>query len=155
MLGGHKSFGEGGWADTEIADLLPVEIPPPASRTAPPAAVKVHVAPTPLGLIHPATQIGADPADTQRLFDALPPLNVVNQIGPVKGTGLTLLVGASPEGNTTVMAYQHNGSGTVLVLTAADFWLWKMHGAITPDLDQVHTSFWRQTLHWLAEVVPE
>ncbi len=115
----------------------------------------MQVSPTPLGLIHPATQIGADPDETQRLFAALPPLNVVNQIGPVKGTGLTLLVGASPEGNTTVMAYQHDGSGTVLVLTAADFWLWKMHGDITPDLDHVHTSFWRQTLHWLADSVPE
>ena len=154
MLGGPRSFGEGGWANTEIADLLPVEIPPPAPRTAPPAAVKVQVSPTPLGLIHPATQIGAGPEETQRLFAALPPLNVVNQIGPVKGTGLTLLFGASPEGNKTVLAYQHNLLGTVLALTAEDSWLWQMHSDITPDLDHIHTSFWRQTLHWLADSVP-
>ena len=137
------------------ADLLPVEIPPPAPRTAPPAVVKVQVSPTPLGLIHPATQIGADPEETQRLFAALPPLNVVNQIGPVKGTGLTLLFGASPEGNKTVLAYQHNLLGTVLALTAQDSWIWQMHQDITPDLDQVYTSFWRQTLHWLADPVPD
>ena len=149
MLGSRRSFGEGGWADTEIADLLPVEIPPHAPRTAPPAAVKVQVSPTPLGLTHPATQIGADPGETQRLFAALPPLSVVNQIGPVKGTGLTLLVGASPEGNKTVLAYQPYRLGTVLALTA------QMHSDITPDLDHIHTSFWRQILHWLADSVPD
>ena len=61
MLAGSRSFGEGGWADTAIADLLPVEITPPAPRPAPPAVVKVQVSPTPLGLTHPATQIGAEP----------------------------------------------------------------------------------------------
>ena len=155
MLAGRRSFGEGGWAATEIADLLPVEIPLPAPGTAPPVAVEVQVSPTPLGLTHPATQIGADPGETQRLFAALPPLSVVNQIGPVKGTGLTLLVGASPEGNKTVLAYQPYRLGTVLALTAQDSWLWQMHYDITPDLDQVYTSFWRQTLHWLADSVPD
>ena len=151
MMGGSRSFGEGGWADTEVADLLPVEIALPAPRTAPPAAVEVQVSPTPLGLTHPATQIGTDPGDTQRLFAALPPLSVVNQIGPVKGTGQTLLVGASPEGNKTVLAYQPYRLGTVLALIAQDSWVWQMHADITPDLDQVYTSFWRQTLHWLAD----
>ncbi len=155
MLGGRRSFGEGGWADTEIADLLPVEIPLPAPTTAPPVAVEVQVSPTPLGLTHPTTQIGADPGETQRLFAALPPLSVVNQIGPVKGTGLTLLVGASPEGNKTVLAYQPYRLGRVLALTVQDSWLWQIHADITPDLDQVYTSFWRQTLHWLADSVPD
>ena len=154
MLAGSRSFGEGGWADTAIADLLPVEITPPAPRPAPPAVVKVQVSPTPLGLTHPATQIGAEPWRNTATLRALPPLNVVNQIGQVKGTGLTLLVGASPEGNTTVLAYQPYRLGTVLALTAQDSWIWQMHQDITPDLDQVYTSFWRQTLHWLADSVP-
>ena len=155
MLGGSRSFGEGGWADTKIADLLPVEIQLPAPGTAPPAAVEVQVSPTPLGLTHPATQIGEDPGETQRLFAALPPLSVVNQIGPVKGTGQMLLFGTSPEGNKTVLAYQPYRLGTVLALTAQDSWVWQMHADITPDLDQVYTSFWRQTLHWLADSVPD
>ena len=79
------------------------------------------------------------------------PLSVVNQIGPVKGTGQTLLVGASPEGNKTVLAYQPYRLGTVLVLIAQYSCLWQMHADITPHLDQVYTSFWRQTLHWLAD----
>ncbi len=79
----------------------------------------------------------------------------MNQIGPVKGTGLTLLVGASLEGNKTVLAYQPYRLGRVLALTAQDAWLLQMHADITPDLDQVYTSFWRQTLHWLADSVPD
>ncbi|MCH7748067.1 MAG: hypothetical protein IH939_08215 [Acidobacteria bacterium] len=65
MLGGRRSFGDGGWAETEIADLLPVEIPVRASGDVPRAAVEVRLAPTPLGLTHPVTQIGADAGETQ------------------------------------------------------------------------------------------
>ncbi len=43
----------------------------------------------------------------------------------------------------------------VLALTVEDSWLWQMGRDITPDLDQVHSSFWRQTLHWLADAVPD
>ena len=120
MLAGRSSFGEGGWADTGIADLLPVEITPPRTQDRSTGGGRGEVSPTSLGLTHPATQIGANPGDTQRLFAALPPLNLVNQIGPVKDTGLRLLVGANPEGNKTVLAYHQYGLSMVSPLDRRD-----------------------------------
>ena len=35
MLGGHSSFGDGGWADTPLADILPVQIHLATARTSP------------------------------------------------------------------------------------------------------------------------
>ena len=48
MLGGHASFGAGGWADTPLADILPVHIHPGDGRYEPDGGIKF--VPTNLGL---------------------------------------------------------------------------------------------------------
>ena len=144
MLGGRRSFGDGGWAETEIADLLPVEIPVRASGDVPRAAVEVRLAPTPLGLTHPVTQIGADAGETQ-----------CEPHRRSEAHGLwTLLVGASLGGEQAVLANQRYGLGRVLALTAQDSWQWSLSADVTGpalDLERVHATFWQQTLHWLAD----
>src|SRR5207244_13553170 len=55
MLGGPRSFSEGGWAGTPLADALPIVIEPRSSlKQEYFAEVVAH--PTRVGLNHPATQ---------------------------------------------------------------------------------------------------
>ena len=57
MLGGHSSFGPGGWADTPVADILPCAIHPGDGEL----EEAVKLVPTPAGLrqLHPSN--GGDP----------------------------------------------------------------------------------------------
>src|SRR3954468_10391582 len=52
MLGGRRSFAEGGWAGTPVAEVLPVEIDQPA-RGAAQYFSQVSVHPTPAGATYP------------------------------------------------------------------------------------------------------
>ena len=51
VLGGGRSFSEGGWAGTPLSDALPVVLDPAIARTAVPAG-RAHVRPTRLGAAH-------------------------------------------------------------------------------------------------------
>ena len=58
MLGGHSSFGAGGWASTELARVLPVDIHPGDGQLEPEAGVKF--VPMPTALDGYLLQVGAN-----------------------------------------------------------------------------------------------
>ena len=53
MLGGRTSFGPGGWAQTELADILPVEIHPGDGQIEPEGGIKFVPSTTGLDELHP------------------------------------------------------------------------------------------------------
>ena len=92
MLGGFHTFGPGGYQDTPLADLLPVD--DGLQRTA--AAGRSRFAPTcslpgPLKM-RPAKPLGerhylmalAEGADRDNIWDQLPPLEGANKLGPAQ-----------------------------------------------------------------------
>lgn len=114
MLGGPSALGEGGFAETALAPLVPVEMISPREGAGPGdfwATVKLH--PTRSGLMHPALHFGgsgASPApegeaDTEgttsddsagRLvtpWDELPALTTVNLLGQARPGATVLLEG--------------------------------------------------------------
>ena len=72
MLGGHASFGAGGWADTPLADILPVQIHPSDGQNEPPNGIKF--VPNPKGLGSYLLQVGADKTETARIWDMMTPI---------------------------------------------------------------------------------
>ncbi|HXC25868.1 MAG TPA: glutamine amidotransferase, partial [Gemmatimonadaceae bacterium] len=154
MLGGRKSFAEGGYAGTPIADVLPVELP--AGRGIKPAFHKVKVDLTPIGSISAPTQIAASESQSATLWKTMPVLSSVNAITRAKPGATTLLDGAAPNGgeHTIVLAHQHYGRGEAIAFPVQDSWLWQMR-ANTPVEDVTYQTFWRQTLRWLVNDVPD
>ena len=84
MLGGRSSFGAGGWADTDLADILPAEIHPGDGQLEPEGGVKF--VPSTTGLDSYILQVGANKAETARIWDMMPPILGTNRFGePKKG----------------------------------------------------------------------
>jgi hypothetical protein len=79
MLGSQRSYAEGGYAGTPVADVLPVVLGEAAVDGESDFFIETGVRPTRVGATHPATQIG----DTEEASDArwleLPPITLVNE----------------------------------------------------------------------------
>lgn len=153
MLGGRRSFAEGGYALTPVADVLPVELP--AGREGKPAFHEVKVEATPAGLLQPATQIAPSEAESAKRWKTMPVVTSVNRVVRAKPGATTLLSGNAPGGGdrSIALASQRYGRGMAVAFPIEDSWLWQMHADI-PVGDPTYTSLWRQLLRWLVNEVP-
>ncbi len=152
MLGGRRSFAEGGWTGTPLAEVLPVVIEGSANKS---YFADVNVRPTRAGATFPVTQIADTEAESQKKWDKMPPLTSVNPITSVKPGATVLLEGAGTrKGDQVVLAYQRYGRGKALAFAIQDSWQWKM-GVTVPIPDTTHRTFWRRLARWLVEGVPD
>ena len=152
MLGSQRSFAEGGYAGTPVADVLPVVLDPAGGDGEESFFIEVDVETTRAGATHAATQI----ADTEELsvdrWQELPPITIVNPITEVKPGATTLLTSAAEE--LVVLAFQRYGAGKSLAFPVQDSWMWQMHADVAVD-DMTHETFWRRLLRWLVDGVPD
>ncbi len=152
MLGGPRSFSEGGYAGTAIGEALPVvlqRMTPPAQ----PAATPLTVRPTRAGTGHAVSQIAATEAASAARWPELPALTTVNTVDAVKA-GATTLLSSEGRGERPVLAFQRFGRGKSAAFTPQDSWLWQMHATVSVE-DQTHETFTRQWLRWLVDGVPD
>jgi uncharacterized membrane protein len=155
VLGGRSALAEGGYAETPLADVLPVTLERPTSVDSDAVASELSAHVTPAGRIHPALQFGATEESVGH-WDSLPPLTSVNHLGPLKPGATVLLAGKPLKGGADqpILVIQRYGRGTVALLGVQDTWLWQMHASI-PLEDQTHETLWRQLLRWALDGVPE
>jgi uncharacterized membrane protein len=154
MLGGRRSFAEGGYASTPIAEVLPVVLEPSESKERFFAEIKVEL--TPFGLTQGATQLAGTEEKTAERWQSLPVLSTFNPVRRTKPGAATLLVGKGEGlgGPQVVLAYQRYGRGKALAFTVQDSWQWQMHADV-PLEDMTHENLWRQLLRWLVSQVPD
>ena len=152
MLGSQRSYAEGGYAGTPVADVLPVVLDESDVDGEEGFFVETNVRPTRAGATHPSTQI----ADTEEASAArwleLPPITLVNAIREVKPGATELLT--SGDESLVVLAFQRYGAGKSLAFPVQDSWIWQMHADIPVD-DQTHEILWRRLLRWLVDGVPD
>ena len=151
MIGGRRSFAEGGYAGTPVADALPVVL----ESKAPETTTRLQVTPTRTGQTHAVTQIEkSEPASVKR-WSELPPVISVNPIRQIKPGATTLLRGTDESGRESIaLAYQRYGRGKTLAFPIYDSWTWQMDAAIAVD-DMTHETYWRQLMRWLVDGVPD
>ena len=128
VLGGRNSLGEGGWADTPVADVLPVILEAPFASTDSPFYTELQIMPTLFGRTHPVTQMADSVDDNLRHWDGLPTLGIVNRIAAAKPGAVTILEGVSDdlEDPQVVLAFHRFGRGKALVFTPVNTWYWQM-----------------------------
>ena len=154
MLGGPRSFGEGGYGGTPVADALPLAIPPNVRASEPTLFSRLTVAPTRAGQTHAATQIAGNETASAARWRELPQVTTVNAPLEAKPGATVLLTGTEDSGRSqTVMAWQQYGRGKAIAFMAQDSWQWQMHASV-PLEDMTHENFWRQLLRWLVDGVP-
>jgi uncharacterized membrane protein len=153
MLGGRRSFAEGGWGGTPLAEALPVVLDARGGR--PPTEYFSWVAarPTRAGVVYPVTQV-AEGDKSATKWDDLPPVSAVNPIHAVKPGATVLLSGTdNRKQEQVVLAYQRYGRGKALAMPIQDSFLWYMNPKL-PVSDKTHSTFWRRLVRWLVDGVP-
>ncbi len=151
MLGSHRSFAEGGYAGTPVADVLPVVLDAGQGDTEESFFQEVRVEPTRAGATHPSTLIAENEAASVERWETLPPVTVVNPITETKPGATTLL--RTPDG-LVVLAFQRYGAGKSMAFPVQDSWMWQMHADV-PVEDMTHETFWRRLVRWLVDGVPD
>jgi uncharacterized membrane protein len=152
MLGGRRSFAEGGWAGTPVGEVLPVELDAGGTKG---HFSELLVRPTPAGASNPVTQIAGDEAASQKRWSDFPPVTTVNPVHRIK-PGATLLLSAldNKKQDQVVLASQRYGRGKALALPIQDSFLWRMSARI-PVADTTYATFWRRLARWLVDDVPD
>jgi len=154
MLGGTNSFGQGGYANTPIEDLLPLNIHfAQGSALSEFGDLEFHARLSSYGFEHPVTRVALDEAENRKEWDAAPSLIGVNPTSGVK-PGATVLATAMEEQDRdpapVLLAFQRFGRGKTMVLTTASTWRWRME---QDHRDAFHDAFWKQMLRWLVSDV--
>ena len=152
FLGGKRAFAEGGYADSLLAEAMPVLMGTPSSGF----QRAVSILPTPLGRSHAISQLAATNADSWARWQDLPAVSMVNPLDQNK-PGATVLL-QEPSGQQSPgllgLVYQRYGRGLSVALPVQNTWLWQMHADVPLD-DYSHETFWRQLLSWLVSETPE
>jgi len=155
MLGGARSFGEGGYGGTPVADALPLEIDPKTRASEPGALSRLKVTPTRAGQAHAVAQIGDSEEASMKRWSELPLVTATNAPLPPKPGATVLLTGTDERGRTMpVLVSQRYGRGKSVAQTLQETWQWQMHASI-PLEDMTHEHYWRQLLRWLVDGVPD
>jgi len=148
MTGGVQNFSVGGYANSPIADWIPVELNPADARP----AGKINAAtqlmgpqkmiPTDRGINEYVMQLG--PSDKNRsLWLELPPLKGATRLKPVND--LLAPWATTPEGVPLLFATTIQRS-RVAAFAGDTTYLWWTVG----DKAELHQRFWRQLILWLA-----
>ncbi len=147
MTGGLHAFGPGGYQQTPLADLLPVEMSrferQPLDPQAP-VREDLHL-PGPIRMVpaqrHFTLQLAAGD-DNDSLWKSLPPLTGANRFARIKPRAAVLA--RAETGEPLLIAWQFD-RGRVLAFAGDSTHRWWRHG-----FQEAHRRFWRQTMLWLA-----
>lgn len=147
MIGGTHSFGPGGYANTPLADILPVEMKKKDVQSFEADIRKeLHInrpiQPTP-AFDSFLTRISDDEA-TRDAWRKLPPLVGANRITPKTAAAIEIHLQSDDDARHPILVAADVG-GRVLAFAGDSTWRWRLAG-FQKEFDQ----FWRQLVLWLA-----
>ena len=155
MVGGDLSFASGGYAQTALKDILPVElegIPPTGDRAYTKDSFKPKL--TSAARSHPATSLSLDPRANEARWGALPPLEGINRVFRLKPGASALLIHPTQRTESgepaPVLAVTDAGKGRTLALTTDTSWHWGFLAAGTGDDGRTFQRFWESAIRWLV-----
>jgi uncharacterized membrane protein len=154
MIGGSLSFDGGGYAETALAEVLPVKLRPTDPAGA--HVVEGAFAPEPVSALvhHPLLELYPDPAQTLAAFRALEPLVGANSLLGVREGAIALLEhpkARTPRGERMpVLAVGSVNRGRVLALGTDTSWHWSMPTAGKGGDPSAYDRFWDRAIRWLT-----
>ncbi|MGB2820022.1 MAG: glutamine amidotransferase [Phycisphaerae bacterium] len=140
MIGGANSFGGGGWADTPIADVLPIDLETSKLQIDSP----IKVVPTREGRESDMMRLEETGANVAADWDKLDLLPGANRLGGLKPAATVLA--ETPQGIPLIVT-QPYGKGRAAAIALDTTWRWVLTKKDTADLQR---RFWRQVALFLA-----
>lgn len=150
MLGGDNSFGEGAYAGTPIAEVLPVELS--TSAVAPldePFLARL----TPEGRRHPVTELVPGEAANETAWKGLAQLHGLNRTSLKQGAHALLEHPTMNDGAgrpAPVVSVMDVGRGRSMAITADSTWLWSFYGAREGRSQRSYEDFFHHAIRWLV-----
>ncbi|MBX3425739.1 MAG: hypothetical protein KF688_08675 [Pirellulales bacterium] len=153
MLGGLHSFGPGGFRNSPLDDLLPMDIGPAERQNfGEPPRADMHVqGPLKLvpvvrnGAVHPIMRL-PEADGGERRWAELPALDGANRIERLQLKPTASVEATSADARLWPLLVTHGwGDGRVASLAVDSTWHWQLGGR-----GEVHRRFWRQFILWLA-----
>ena len=176
MLGGRRGLADGGWGNTVVADVLPVELPvlngPSFYRVDAKAWIKPRENDPGASLTRasPITRFESEDRANDQAWAEMPPLENIQLVGEPKPAAEILLWGQvvgkpEPPDPATIQAietlfgddlhplliHQRYGAGNAYVLATGGTWRWQMQ---LPHDDLRSETFWRQLTQAMATAAP-
>ncbi len=148
FLGGRFALADGGWAGSNLADLLPVVLP--GSKNTfhrEPATVEL----TQAGADSIVTRLLDDPVKNIERWKKLPYLMDYQEPGTPKPGAAVLAEMIAHGRNMPFLVTENYGRGRTAVVASGGVWRWQMS---QPLGDPTHDMFWRQLLRWLVTDSP-
>ncbi len=146
MIGGQHNFGAGGYADSPLADLLPVVMSPADiladDEFSPEQQIdrRLEMLPTRSGSnLHYVMNVAA--RDNRRTWEQLPPLLGATRLTPKKSADVL----AESSDHVPLLIISDTGRSRTMAFAADSTWMWHMHG-----FEEIHQRFWQQVILWLA-----
>lgn len=145
-LGGFQTYGPGGYADSPLAEVMPVRMNPALRRRGAPSGEDAPgqiTGPLPIRLArsHPVTELGE--GDPSAVWQGLPELPGANRlVGPKPVPGVQVLL-ETPEEDPLLVIGEY-GRGRTAAVAFDSTWRWWRAG-----FDEQHRQFWRQLVLWL------
>jgi len=157
MLGGKGSFGQGGYLNTPLEEVLPVMLRTGSGDfvAAVDQATEFRIQLTSYGQGHPITRLSLSEQENTKRWNASPALVGYNPTGGIKpgATALANAVIADSAGTSVpLLTYQPYGRGKSVALATASVWRWRME---QDHRDDFHELFWKQLLRWLVSAAPD
>jgi len=161
MIGGWTAFGSGGYDESIIDRMLPVDMLGRHEgykeyRQLPGAGFHWEV--TAAGWRHPLMRVEADPAKNRAAWAACPEFYGYNRVQRAKPAATVLAVHADDEnlyGKQVVLAVQPYGRGRSMALTTDTTAGWGLRfeeeWGDGEDQNLHYRIFWRNAVRWLAE----
>jgi uncharacterized membrane protein len=146
MFGGVRSFDSGGYGDSALKDVLPVELDGKGGYQ---SSGGIRPVLTVSGKAHPITRLLPDPRTNEEAWTKMPALNGLNQVRGARGEVLLTADGAAA--GAPLLAIGRFGKGRTLALMSDDAWRWNFIAAGNRESPQNHLKLIRQMVRWLAQ----
>ena len=154
VIGGNFSFDGGKYANTPVADALPVVLNGKIDTNKPAVTEGFKAALTQRGVNHPIARLSENRDQNLKAWDELP-LITLPEILPQIKPGATVILEAKNKDNRNntvpLLVEQRYGGGKTMAFMANDTWRWRM------QLDSKNLSqenFWRQMVRYLVSTTP-
>src|SRR5262245_6058514 len=147
MLGGARAFDSGGYGDTSLREVLPVELDGKGTYQ---GQISLNAVLTAAGKAHPVTRLLPDAKSNEEAWSKLPPLTGLNQVRAARGETL-LTAGGDGASSAPLLAVGRFGKGRTLALMSDDAWRWNFIAVGNKETPQNHLKLVRQAVRWLAQ----
>ncbi len=150
MLGGLSGLSDGGWQNTVVADILPLQLLQGDTDTFVRQQATAYA--TAAALRTPWLRFSDDDIENQDSWSLLPDIADYQLVGEARPGATVLMEVQHSQGTTPLLAYQRYGRGKTYVLASGGTWRWQMQMA---SEDQSHEIFWQSLVQEMISEVPQ